>query len=251
MLKNLKRAVSLVLVLALSVVVSLPAFAAETDNLSSKDISLKGNGISEIQEDYLKPTNEFIKFIDGYFKNHNNYVVVDIYGNDVSKSFYQDNIELYKSSDYYDIRVNMFDNISYFSTKTVQTQKSANGVLALSQLKNISNSFYQVVRSDDYPHPFEIQYQISGSFHYNPNTGIITDCSDATLKLTHSNAGAMWSVSLNDVSTGSEIASDKYSVTFTAYFGVTATLGISIGDLPIGYTCDYGHYYNSVTGTAD
>nr|WP_319489810.1 hypothetical protein [uncultured Caproiciproducens sp.] len=186
---------------------------------------------------------KFTSLIEDYFKNQTVYTVLDETGNEISNAFYKDNIENYHSSDFVSIKKYIVNKkISCFSKFTVTKEPL-----------NMSDSS---LSGDITPYAFERQYiskednyvayanssaygtiginctaTLSGSFIYNANTGVITGYSGPTLSFDYEPLNfddtSSLNVSPDNVSTSAKIASNKYSITFTANYDVLGTYNVA------------------------
>lgn len=116
--------------------------------------------------------------------------------------------------------------------------------------KNFSDEQY-VIATDTTGH-FTKEWTtiLSSTFTYNGNTYEIISADSPTLSEGTVNFGAGFSPKMDNVSTSSSIAAGGDSVRFSGRYTMSATYGLSIGDLPIGVTYDFGTHTHAASATA-
>lgn len=186
----------------------------------------------------FEPTERFVRLITDYFNQQNAYTVFDEEENNISDKFYSDNINNYKSANFNAIRLYVVNNVSYFSKTTIEkvpsniTASYTNGGITPyaterkyvkqedSYIASANSSIYGTISID-------CTATLTGSFVCNYNTGVISSYSGPTLSFSYEPENfddtSSLNVSANNISTSAKISSNKYSITFTAYYDVTGT----------------------------
>lgn len=111
---------------------------------------------------------------------------------------------------------------------------------AVDEMKNVTDSKYIIATDTKGKYRKEWRTRLVGTIYMDGNTGLIKRTSSPTLSLEWGNFGAMFSPYINSVTTSSS-HTQSYA-TFRANYHMYATLGVSIGDLPIGYTLDFNSH---------
>lgn len=93
----------------------------------------------------------------------------------------------------------------------------------------------------------EWQTQLAGTYYQDIGTGQITGATSPSLTLSYTNFGAAFSPYMNGVRTNYSINTATNKVTFTGTYHMYATLNFSVGDLPLGFTLDFGSYQDVMT----
>jgi hypothetical protein len=167
------------------------------------------------EKQMIQPSEMFKKFCTEYFLSPSEYQVLDKNGNNISNTYFCDNIDLIW--DYSKRNVSMF-------TKRIVTEGK-------------------------YTPDFELQQYISGNYLYNMNTGVISSYTGPTTWIDGCSLRGIWSYEMTDVSTRATIAPNKYSITFTASFKLRTTCSVPIGNISVpGFSETFGTYTNSITG---
>ena len=239
MKKNLMKIVSLILVLAMSLTISVPAFATGNTTLKTKTKECFYN-------DPMAPSKMFTDYISDYFKNHQTFKVVDKDQRDINETFYKDNLNNYLKSDFFAIRANVWNDVSCFCKETVteepyysSTQNKAITPKSSFSRQKVSDRYYHVQTSYQADHNVEVFDTITGSFIYNVNTGVISQYTAPSLKVDYSMGGYDWNFYTKNISTAASLSSDKYKITFSASFDVE---GSDNGVMRY----DFGHIYDKL-----
>ena len=116
---------------------------------------------------------------------------------------------------------------------------------AVDETKTVYNYQYVLETDTKGRYTKEWQTKLVGTIYMNGNTGLIKRAGTPTIYLTYTNFGASFSPYMSSVSTHSSSTSSY--ATFSATYHMYATLSISIGDLPLGYTLDFKQHTHSFT----
>ena len=210
------------------------------------------SGTVQAAESVSQPSEKFIQFCEDYFLSPMEYKVVDKEDNDISQKFYDDNIKAYKRSKIDSIWKYTKLKVSMFKKSIVdETQAQSKEFLPLGSLitKTISDWFYVFETSGSWTPDFELQYYISGRYVYSYNTGEILEYTGPTVWIEYCDLNGVWSYAMTNVSTRGTIASNKYSIVFSASFKLQSSCSIPIGDIGIpGFGETFGPYSGSLVG---
>jgi len=250
MKKNLKKIVSLVLVLAMTLAISVPAFAASNNPDTRSQIKKLQSAENEI----TAPSKTYIEYISNYFKNHKAYKVIDKEQNDINEAFYQNNLENYLASDFLTIKINDWKNVDYFCKETVVKEPNVSTAknqditpYSSTQRMYVTHEYKHLLEEPVVGHRIEVHDTITGSFVYNVNTGKILEYTAPTLKVLYDGVGQAWTIRKKNVSTGARLSSDKYTITFNAGFDVVATVQLDKTTVDT----DFGHVYDELEASGE
>lgn len=218
-----RRLISTLLIVMLCFVAS---FVAQASNIESTD----GN-------EY----NTYEGFCDDYYSNHEKYIVHGENGHDISESYYDATINLYKEEDFDAIIEYMLENVHSFEIVKKSDGISTFGVIQRAEKEEI---FYETIKNNRLTDCL-MGYKISGAFTYNANTGKIATAYSPSVSIFHTEVNGVYSYSMEDVSTSAKITSDGYSVIATAKFYVRTTLGAPMGDISLPFSERSGPYGSS------
>lgn len=118
---------------------------------------------------------------------------------------------------------------------------------AVTQSKTVSDIFYHIGTGSGFTKEWAVI--LKGTFWYNVATDAITSASAPQLSIYHAGFGTAFSPYLGDVGTDKRVNSSTNTVTFTATHTMYATLTVSIGQLPLGRTINFGSYTDSFSYT--
>lgn len=201
----------------------------------------------------------FTNFINEAFSDLNGLTVQDSMGNDITEEFIESVSNYYSLKDFKSIQdLIVSQDLSVSITQsTYLTNKDANKLnLEENALKgielnagirgeNVSKMFYHLETDESGTFTKEWATTLSGSFSYDTSTYRVTNISGPRVSLTVANFGTMFSPSIENV-----LGDNSYSgrsATFSANYDMKAVLGISFGDLPLGFTLDFGRHTDRFT----
>lgn len=113
---------------------------------------------------------------------------------------------------------------------------------ALSQSASVTNYFYHLQKDTTGKFQKEWQTKLSGTYWYDIASDQIKSANSPILTLAYTNFGAAFSPYMDSVSTSYNINKSSNTVTFSGTYHMYATLGISIGDFPVGFTFDFSSH---------
>lgn len=147
MKKNLRKIISLVLILAMTLAISVSAFAAS----NNPDTRSQIKKLQSTENEVMTPSKMFIDYISDYFKNHEAFKVINKEQKDINEAFYQNNLDNYLKSDFLAIRTNAWNYVSCFCEETTVeepyhplTQSRTITPYLATTRKTISYRFYHV-----------------------------------------------------------------------------------------------------------
>ncbi|MGD0032160.1 hypothetical protein SLT67_12420 [Paenibacillus illinoisensis] len=232
----MKKFVSLVITLTL--VLSCSAITSASANVSEEN-----NETSEI-------SSLFTNFIDNAYENTEDLTVKDLSGSIVTDRFIEVTSGSYEAADYRTIQNLIIENNWFLSyrehTPLDNLNESGLQVNATSDIRgeNVSERFYHIAKDSKDKFTKEWVVTLSGDFSYNTSTFKVTSVSGPKVSLTTANFGAMFSPALEDIYTYN--SSSGSTATFNARYKMRAVLGLSIGDLPLGYNLDFGTHTDTM-----
>lgn len=196
----------------------------------------------------LETSEWFTNFIDNIFSAPNGLKVLDKNEQDITEEFMEDASKYYDIGDYSSIQkmiINQNLDVSYSITEDVTPENELMNDIGT---RNVSRMFYNLETDTSGRFTKEWLVTISGSYNFNRYTYQIISISPATLNLTTANFGAAFSPYLQNVSTNSTYSGTR--ATFGASYNMRATLGISIGDFPIGFDFNFESHSHSFTASS-
>lgn len=232
--------------------------------------NIKPNQLSQntLAEKHLDAPSEYFKtFCNDFFKDCSTYEALDLQGHNITKQFYNDNLNASKNKDFNSIWKYAKENISMFTNTVISdavpnlenklrmgidTTRNVARPYSLSKTKNVKKLFYQLNTKTKYAPNFEFAYWVSGSFVYNPNTGKISSYSGPYINMHMCSLHGVWSYTMYNISTSGKISSDKYSVTFSGSFSLHTWCNLPIGNISQPAADEYfGPYYGSFSSSGD
>lgn len=174
---------------------------------------------------------------------------------DITQQFIDFAHELYLEGDYKNIQSYIYENdlsISYTVITDIDVISGQDGesdflttdsTTMNIRSKNVSESFYKLATDTKDKFTKEWVVTLSGSYSYDSSTYRVTHTNSPVLRLTTANFGAAFSPYLQSITTSSSHSGS--TATFRTSYTMMATLGVSIGDLPLGFTLNFGsHSHN-------
>jgi hypothetical protein len=113
----------------------------------------------------------------------------------------------------------------------------------------VSTVFHEEVSDTTNHWRKDLYYTLSGLFTYNGNTYVVTSVQYPTLNVDTGYFGTSFSSEITNISTTCSIGPGGSYARFGCSFHLYSTLGIPIGDLPLGKKYDFGTHSNSFTAT--
>jgi len=186
----------------------------------------------------------FVDFIDEAFNEADTISVTNIDGNDVTSTFTNVFSDLHANGDYKGIQEIIIDQhlslAKQQNTLIPETNKSnlktPNGVRS----ETTSKAFYRIATESKGKFRKEWVVTLRSNFSYDDRTYRITNASSPTITLTTAHFGASFTPALEDISTSSSFLGQ--TATFNASYRMRAVLGISAGDLPLGFNLNFGNF---------
>jgi len=134
---------------------------------------------------------------------------------------------------------------------TYQKIEDSSGIAlwSMTRSKSVTQTFYHIKTSTKGGFTKEWLTKMTGSFSYDLATDEIISASSPTLSLEVADFGAAFSPYINSVRTSASINKTTNKVTYTGSYHMYATLGVSIGDLPLGLNLDFGSHTETMTGS--
>lgn len=251
-----KFIISLCLTLALSFGTFITSFAA-TNNQGLKPGQAGSGTVLSTNTNLAQPTEKFLQVCNEYFAVPSEYKVLDKTGCNISKRFYDDNVNNYNVSNIDSIWEYAKSNVSMVIHNTVisspldtinENSTLQNGItpLVTNQTKTVRQEYY-VLETGDPKGNFDFSYHINGSFVYNIYTGVISSYSGPYIGVDYCSLHGYWSWQMENATTRGTISSDKYSVTFYGSF----YMYITFNDYITIYHNTLGHYSNSFVSSGD
>jgi hypothetical protein len=198
----------------------------------------------EVNNESTEVSSLFIDYIDTAFNDINGFTVKDLSGLDITDEFIIKANAPYKTGDYRSIQNIIIEenlSLSYRENTPIDNlNESGLEVNALSDIRgeNVSEKFYHIAKDTKDKFTKEWVVTLSGNFSYNTSTFKVTAVSGPKVSLTTANFGAMFAPALEDIYTYN--SSSGSTATFNARYKMRAVLGLSIGDLPLGFNLDFG-----------
>lgn len=120
---------------------------------------------------------------------------------------------------------------------------------ALSQSASVTQYFYHLQKDTKGKYQKEWQTKLSGTYRYDRASGEIKGASAPSILLSYTNFGAAFSPYMDSVNTYYRINTNTNTVSFYGSYHMYATLGLSIGDFPVGFTFDFSAHTDKFSVT--
>lgn len=200
----------------------------------------------ELEEPELEISSLFTGFMDEVYQNLDGLTVLDANGLDVTENFINKANEYYMVRDYKSIQDMIKNQDLSVSLEQREVENPGEIGLFAGDIKgeNVSRQFYHLATDTKKKFTKEWLTTLNGSFSYNINTHKITSVSGPRITLTTANFGALWSPALESVLTNNYISGGT-TANYSANYTMRATLGISVGDLPLGFNYNFGNHTDS------
>lgn len=196
-------------------------------------------------------SNTFIQLCDEFFEDNTMFEVLDTNGNNISDIFYSENLNNYQNNNYLSISIYFRKNVDVLKKNTISNEDNINARNAI-KTKKYSYWFYKLDKSGGSTPDFEIQYEISGSYKYNANTGKITSATTPSFNVLYCSLSGLWSYQTTNVKTNAKIASDNYSMTASCSFNLDSYLSIPVAAWSYNRKMEtFGPYTGSKKYTAE
>lgn len=240
-----RKLISLALVMTMIFTLSYAAVYADEPEV----------GVTQADESQLDmfvneaPSDTFIDFFSGFYKDRSNYTIFDTEENDITENFYEETRHFYENGDYAGLKKYIWEQgrISGGRRNVVIPKAKAFGIDSAYQ------DYYKLITKGTYGSKTfnlggEMRYSVSGSYSWDLRTGKIATHSGATIKMETINLGAAFSSSMNNVTTKATVSSDKYSITFSGSFALEVTFSVPLGKIPVGVPLKCGTYSGTAKG---
>lgn len=186
----------------------------------------------------------FINFIDQAFEDLEGLTVTNSYGKNITKEFVYTATSYHNIGDYRSIQ-NMIKyqdlSISHQVSSIKRDNRLRNSVEPNAiRGENVSKRFYKIAKDSTGRFPKEWVVTLSGNISYDTRTYKITHASGPRVSLTEANFGQAFSPRIDNVTTSRSYKGS--TATFKGSYTMKATLGLSIGSLPVGYNLNFGNH---------
>lgn len=236
-------------ILSVFLVFSFLFIASHNPVSAAEEHSTEVSTLNEVSKD-------FTKFIDDAFYNLSSLTVLDSAESDVTDEFVTTVTPYFNSNDYKSIQdVIVEQNLSVSIQKIEDTKlpikhnflnenSELDFEMASIRSQNVSEYFYHLENATTGGLQKEWFTNLTGSFSYDDSTYKVTYVYGPVVSFTH-NFGAGFSASMTNVTTSN--SKSGWYANYSATYTMTGSAGFSIGDLPIGFTFNFGRHTDKFT----
>lgn len=223
----MKKITSIILMLCLTLGLSTMCYAEE-------EINLVANNESDDLVYFEQFLNEALIHIDTMQARN-------IDGEDITKAF----INIYQVGGGEAANNFLIENEGSLSYVEIEQNDSGISTCADSKTMSLTGSVYhaRMISNETALATLGWTMKYTGTVRYDVASGEILNVYSVSMAMTNVSCGALITPYYNSSSASSSINSSKDKVTFTGRYKMYATLGASLGDLPINTTLSFGSGY--------